>query len=286
VPLGAVIQVQQERRQFSRERFATQQEHAVLRRARRQSCHGISGRHARVFLRVASILEFDDDRLQHLPDVASLAKSYVHAQWLIGRQRLAVPADDAPAEEWQQVFTQLGRPAESDGYDLAIPELLDAALQPDADSLDEFRHAAHGLGLLPGQVQGLFDWFLDRSGDQMAAMQARVVWGERTDANRVRALDFAHRVGGVDTTVWLGDTGLDWQPRLLSLLFEGARAGGEDVPGDIRAAPAVLVADGGRDGFVRDAGSARQEIARLQADGSFREAYTDVLHPAHEESVR
>ncbi|MEQ8639969.1 MAG: hypothetical protein RIE31_05080 [Alphaproteobacteria bacterium] len=143
-----------------------------------------------------------------------------------------------------------------------------------------YLHARKGTGDAPAAPTGHEQALEDDAG---ASQELSRLWGARTEANRTRALDYARRIGGDDTADWLADSGLDRHPRLLSLLHAAAQASSEDTPGDMRASSAP---DGGRDGFVRDAGSARQEIARLQADPTFRSAYTDAFNPAHDDSVR
>ena len=72
----------------------------------------------------ASFLESLPDDLRNEPslrnftDTGSLAKSYVHAQRMIGADKVAIPGKHATADEWREVYTRLGAPTDAGGYEL------------------------------------------------------------------------------------------------------------------------------------------------------------------------
>ncbi len=55
--------------------------------------------------------------LRNFTDPATLAKSYVHAQRMIGADKIALPGKHSTPDEWRNVYTKLGAPESSDGYD-------------------------------------------------------------------------------------------------------------------------------------------------------------------------
>ena len=55
--------------------------------------------------------------LRNFTDAAGLAKSYVHAQKMIGADKLPLPGKSATDEEWNNVYQKLGRPNAADQYD-------------------------------------------------------------------------------------------------------------------------------------------------------------------------
>ena len=60
-----------------------------------------------------------DPSLLTVKDVPGLAKSYIHAQKMIGADKLAIPGKNASEEEWSAVYEKLGKPAAC-----AIPQFL------------------------------------------------------------------------------------------------------------------------------------------------------------------
>ena len=48
--------------------------------------------------------------LKNFQDAGQLAKSYVHAQRMVGADKISVPTKHATDEDWNQVFSKLGVP--------------------------------------------------------------------------------------------------------------------------------------------------------------------------------
>ena len=51
-----------------------------------------------------------DPSLADIKDVSSLAKSYVHAQRMVGRDKVSIPQEGAGEDEWNSFYDRLGRP--------------------------------------------------------------------------------------------------------------------------------------------------------------------------------
>jgi len=97
-----------------------------------------------------------DPSLLTVKDVPGLAKSYIHAQKMIGADKIALPGKNASEEEWDAVYNKLGKPEEAKTYeedfgDLPIPE----------ENVKNFKDAAHKLGLNQTQFKGLTTWYKD-----------------------------------------------------------------------------------------------------------------------------
>ncbi len=106
---------------------------------------------------------FDDDTradqltksFKGLPD---LVKNYRSAQKLVGRNKIIVPGDDAPDEEWDNVFKTLGMPDKAEDYKLTYDEKMPKELQS-KENLDWYHQEARKYRLLPWQAAGIFkDW--------------------------------------------------------------------------------------------------------------------------------
>ena len=61
----------------------------------------------------------DHASLKDFNDVGSLAKSFVHAQSMIGSDKINLPTDKSTPEQWSQFYKELGRPDSVDGYDVS-----------------------------------------------------------------------------------------------------------------------------------------------------------------------
>lgn len=85
--------------------------------------------------------------LRHFTDPAALAKSYVHAQRMIGADKIPLPGKSATEEDWANVWAKLGRPQSPDEYQIQFEG------QALADSeLESFRKSAFEAGLNNRQV--------------------------------------------------------------------------------------------------------------------------------------
>ncbi len=94
----------------------------------------------------ASLLKFND--------VGSLAKSYVNAQRMIGADKIALPNEHSTDDEWGEVYTKLGRPDTSQGYELSYD-----SGNEDTNMIGAYSEAVHNLGLSQKQAQGMLDWY-------------------------------------------------------------------------------------------------------------------------------
>jgi len=91
--------------------------------------------------------------LEHINDVGALAKSYVHAQSMIGADKVVIPGKHATADEWSEVYAKLGRPQDPAGYEFSPPE----GMEVDQNVQDWFRQTAHEIGLTATQAKQMYD---------------------------------------------------------------------------------------------------------------------------------
>ena len=98
----------------------------------------------------------NEKSLENISDIESLAKGYVHAQRLVGADKIPVPNKFATEEDWNKVYEKLGRPKSADEYKFNLPE--DKTV--DEAALKSFAEQAHKLGLLPGQADGLLNFIM------------------------------------------------------------------------------------------------------------------------------
>jgi len=222
-----------------------------------------------------------DKSLENINDIESLAKSYVHAQKLVGADKIPVPNKHATEDDWNAVYSKLGRPETADGYKFNLPE----DQKVDENGLKVFADHAHKLGLLPNQAEGMVKFYNEMQANQtkeqdstaLAARQKavdelRTEWGQAykqkvDQANNVVASVFPP---GFMSTNLADGTKLGDHPAVIKAFADLASKMGEDK---------IVQADGPT---YLTPKQIDKEIATLQQPGS---AYWDKNHPNHKIAV-
>jgi hypothetical protein len=96
-----------------------------------------------------------ESSLQNFTDAGQLAKSYIHAQRMVGADKMPVPTKNFTDDDWKETFTKLGVPSSPDKYNVQYNLQEGANDQP----VKDFISHAHTLGLLPQQLQGVLDYY-------------------------------------------------------------------------------------------------------------------------------
>ena len=96
----------------------------------------------------------DHPSMSDLKDFEGLAKSYVHSQSMLGRDRIEAPNEKWTDEEWSNFYGSLGRPDEPDGYSIAKMEDFDA-VDPNNMLRNTLLPAMHEAGLSEAQATQL-----------------------------------------------------------------------------------------------------------------------------------
>lgn len=91
--------------------------------------------------------------LSDVKDIPSLAKNYVEAQKYIGGS-IRIPTDTSKPQEWDAVYSKLGRPEKPEGYKIERPK---TDLQWDEGAEKEARALFHKIGLNSNQAQALIN---------------------------------------------------------------------------------------------------------------------------------
>lgn len=180
-----------------------------------------------------------DKSLENIKDINALAKSYIHAQKMVGSDKIPVPNKYATDDDWNAVYEKLGRPKTADGYKFDLPQ----DKQVDEVSLKEFSSQAHKLGLLPNQAQGMVKFYNEITAKSLQdadskALTARETstkelkqeWGQAFDQKVSQAATLAKSVGAtelLDTNLADG-TKLGDHPVMIKAFAELANKMGED----------------------------------------------------------
>ena len=223
-----------------------------------------------------------DPSLLPVKDVPGLAKSYIHAQKMIGADKIAIPGKNASEEEWSAVYEKLGKPAEAKTYeddfgDLPIPE----------ENINDFKEAAHKLGLNQIQFKGLTSWYKDLVKTQIedinvdadtkraeSEAELRKEFGKTYDAKLKSSQRVFQTYGDTKfLDVELKDgTKLRNHPTFIKLMSNIADTISEDK---------IATGEKGSEFFTP--AEAKRKIAELTVPGT---AYWNRKDPGHEDAVK
>ena len=98
--------------------------------------------------------------LNSIKDVGSLAKGYLHAQSMVGADKVPIPGQWATADDYNMVYDKLGRPADPSGYELTMGEGVEA----DDGMVEWFKKTSHDVGLSGPQAQKLMTAYNEMQG--------------------------------------------------------------------------------------------------------------------------
>lgn len=215
-------------------------------------------------------------------------KAYVNAQRLIGVDKLPIPPKDAKPEVREKfmndVYDRLGRPKEAKDYKITNPKLPDGINIPVAPTeIDAFKGEAHKLGLLPHQVDGIYQFYMASMANQLkqhgeimtgaskdAEADLRQEYGAAYDAKVAKAKNLLQKTAGDDFKQLL-DSGFGNNPAVIRYMAKMADMISEDsfVKGD----EATMTPK-----------EAQDEISKIRANSSH--PYFVKSHPDHNVAVK
>ena len=108
----------------------------------------------------------EEKALDNFNNMEDFVKSYLHAQKLVGADKIPVPNKHATEEDWNEVFKKLGAPSDPNDYkyDLKDQEM-------DSEAVQQFNKTAHRLGLLPKQAEGLIKFYNEMNVNNAASQE-------------------------------------------------------------------------------------------------------------------
>ena len=232
-----------------------------------------------------------DPSIAHIPDVQTMAQSYVNAQRMVGADKIAIPGKHGTDDEWNQVYDKLGRPEEPGAYALEMNNIPDG-LSANPELIDWFQTTAHKVGLSPRQAQVLADEYNEMAGiaeqspdDQKIEAEAREQEGIR-DLQKEYGKAFDNKISLAKAVLQeYGGAGL------LDLILEDGRPLGSH-PDLVRTFANVgtfmksklgedSIAASQSDGSITPA-DAKTELSKIEVPGG---PYWDRNHPGHATAV-
>lgn len=111
----------------------------------------------------------NDPNIEKFTEIDALAKSYINATQMIGKDKVAIPNKNSTEDQWNEVYDKLGRPESADKYSLnAKSEVVPI----DDNAIKQFAENAHQLGLNNKQAQGILEFY--KNNMEGMAQQAKV----------------------------------------------------------------------------------------------------------------
>ena len=139
----------------------------------------------------------EDPNISKFTEIDALAKSYINATRMIGQDKVAVPNQNSTDDQWNEVYSKLGRPESPDQYKLDVKSEV---VPLDEGTIKSFAENAHQLGLNNKQAQGILEYYknsMEGSAQQAqidtetaqanAEAELRKEWGRSFDENIKKA---------------------------------------------------------------------------------------------------
>tara|TARA_B100000123_G_scaffold261571_1_gene228898 strand:- start:4743 stop:5582 length:840 start_codon:yes stop_codon:yes gene_type:complete len=225
----------------------------------------------------------NEPSLQNIQDVNQLAKGYVHAQRMVGADKIALPNKHATEDDWNQFYGKLGRPDSPEAYEINYTAPYEGY---EATNLPGFQDAAFRAGLNTDQAQLLLDWYSELETETLQSNDAasethrlsaeqdlRQEYGLAYDKKLAEANGVFQKFFGSEMAQVVLEDGslLGNNAQFIRALTNLAQNFSEDtITADQHATGAMTPQE------------ANAEISKLTAPGT---AYWDKLHPNHQQAV-
>ena len=224
----------------------------------------------------------EEKALDNFNNMEDFVKSYLHAQKLVGADKIPVPNKHATEEDWNEVFKRLGAPESPEDYKY---NLKDQEL--DQTQVKEFNKAAHKLGLLPKQAEGLIKFYNEMNGNNAASEEEAAAQAQlqtETELKKEYGPQFAKRL---DQAKKLAVNSLGSEFLENTYLKDGSRLGDNikvikafSELADKLSEDEIIKGDGSEYMTAKDI---EKEINELTQEGS---AYWSKTHPNHNKAVQ
>ena len=224
--------------------------------------------------------------LKNINDVGSLAKSYVHAQRMVGADKIPLPGSNSTEDDWIKVYDKLGRPADIKDYDVTMPDMFDG---------NGFRESIHAAGLNQKQAASVAQFIHSQSeaaNEKLNAYQEQARLDTEAELRQEYGKTFDDKIKRAQAAAkyLLGSKGdPNHKDNILGnlRLADGRMLG--DVPDIIRMFETISneIAEDDLDGVTTESAmtpqDAQEEIDTLQADRNG--PYWNKHHPEHDKMV-
>lgn len=225
--------------------------------------------------------------LKTVPDVATLAKNYVHAQRLVGVDKIPRPNAKWTDKEWAEYYAAGGRPDAADKYSVPKLELEDGIKIEDA-ALERVRKQCFDMGLNQRQFEATLKAYTDelnndvrtfksrqKAATEKALADLRAKFGDQTDGKLQLAQAALAKYGDEGLKQRVVASGLGNDITFIEMLAAVGELMIEDKIPSPGGKPALAPVD-----------VARRQIQDLKMDQAFTKVLLDQQAPGHKEAVQ
>ena len=224
----------------------------------------------------------EEKALDNFNNMEDFVKSYLHAQKLVGADKIPVPNKHATDEDWNEVFKRLGAPENPDDYKYNIKDQ-----DLDQTQVKEFNKAAHQLGLLPKQAEGLIKFYNEMNGSNAASQEEAAAQAQLQTETELKAEFGPQFSKRLDQAKKLAVNSLGSEFLENTYLKDGSRLGDNikvikafSELADKLSEDEIIKGDGSEYMTAKDI---EKEINELTQEGS---AYWSKTHPNHNKAVQ
>tara|TARA_R100001079_G_scaffold83193_1_gene46427 strand:- start:6179 stop:7012 length:834 start_codon:yes stop_codon:yes gene_type:complete len=115
----------------------------------------------------------DHASLKKYTSVENLAKGYINASSMLGKDKLVKPSSD---DEWNDFYNDMGRPESHEGYKFTYAAEVPEGLQGYVEGrVESFKESAHKLGLTSQQADGLYTWYMEGNVNNAKQLEEQAV---------------------------------------------------------------------------------------------------------------
>ena len=224
----------------------------------------------------------EDKALANFQDMNQFVKSYLHAQKMVGLDKIPVPNKYATDEDWQEVYKRLGAPEKPDQYKYKFAK----DQKVDENTLKAFNEVAQRNGLLPKQAENIVK-FYNELNQQAVSQESSKMDAARLESETVLKTEYGAEYGKrLDQAKRLATQTLGNDFLNKTILKDGSKLG--DNASLIKAFS--LLADKlSEDEIVKGEGAdymsakeLQRQLDELQQKDS---PYWDKMHPNHKRNV-
>lgn len=181
----------------------------------------------------------DHPSLKKYSSVENLAKGYINASSLLGKDKVVKPNND---DEWNEFYNEMGRPEGPTGYKFTYDQEIPEELKEYTDGrVDAFKETAHKLGLTSEQADGLHRWYMEGNAENVTNLNKqaeeiqkqsendlRQEWGNAFDQKVDQAQAALNEFGTPELVEYLEATRLGDNPHMVRTFAKIAESMMED----------------------------------------------------------
>jgi hypothetical protein len=227
----------------------------------------------------------ENETLKTIPDVSSLAKSFLDTKKMVGSNTIALPGKAATPEQWDTFYKSVGRPDKWEDYQFPT-EGLPEGVAVTGDDANLIRSIAHKAGLHPRQAAIVYREYLSFAANAQESATTKntqtveagiedlkMEYGAAYDERIGMAVKAVKQFGGEkeELAALLNESGLGNHPTVVRTFARIGRLLAEDE----------IVGKGSGATFSLTPTEAQTEIDKLRISSDFNNAYFDNTHVGH-----